>query len=307
MVDLFVGRQRELQGSLGLLAAPGEGAVQDIVGVRGVGKSSYLQRLSDRAGHLELPGQEVRVYNLDMQRHGLGVGFLPGDVGAHASLDIVREVFTTSRQLMGSIAEDQREFKGFRLLSQRLWHEANLPPAPAAGITLGRHATIGNAEISVVRQDDVAFRQHIWALQSQLDDGFIEAWEEFTARRRVLITVDTFQLAADNELGQWFIRMARRLRNTLTVLARTPSDTPLWREGADLDQMQLPFFSVDEITDYLQRQAWHHSPAQRAGRDNPRFHRRAPRRCEPCWQSDHEQGRRGAQGGRTPPDAGQPA
>jgi hypothetical protein len=253
VVDLFVGREHELQASLDLLAVPGEGAVRDIVGVRGVGKSSFLHRLSDRARQLKLPGQEVRVYNLDMQQHGLGVGFLPGDLGANASLDIVREVFTTSRQLLGSIAEDQREFKGFRLLSQKLWNEVNFPAAPSTGITLGKHASIGTAEIRVMQPDDAAFRRHIRALQSQLDDGFTEAWEEFTARRRVLITVDTFQLAADNELGRWFIRMAGQLRNTLTVLARTPSDASLWQEGAGLDQIQLPFFTIDEITDYLQR------------------------------------------------------
>ena len=253
VVDLFVGRDRELQRSLDLLAGTGEGAVQDMVGVRGVGKSSFLHRLSDRARQLKLPGQEVRVYNLDMQQHGLGAGFLPGDLGANASLDIVREVFTTSRQLLGSIAEDQREFKGFRLLSQKLWNEANFPSAPSTGITLGRHASIGTAEIRVQQPDDAAYRRHIRGLQSQLDDGFVEAWGEFTARRRVLITVDTFQLAADNELGQWFIRTAGRLRNTLTILARTPSDTRLWQEGAGLDHIQLPFFTIDEITDYLQR------------------------------------------------------
>ena len=281
MVDLFIGRERELRGSLELLAAPGEGAVQDIMGLRGAGKTSFLQQLSDRAGRLELPGQEVRVHNLDMQNHGLGVGFLPGDLGANASLDILREVFATSRQLMGSVAEGQREFRGFLLLSRRLWQQANVPLAAAADITLGKTTRPGTSDgdppgpqaqmhgesresstftqignqvnIRVEQPDDAAFRQHLRALQDQLDDGFVEAWEEFTARRRVLITVDSFQLAADNELGQWFIRIARRLRNTLTVLARTPSDTPLWRDGAALAPLHLPFFSADEITDYLQR------------------------------------------------------
>jgi hypothetical protein len=252
-MDLFVGRQRELQGLFDRLAAPGGGAVKDIVGVRGVGKSSFLQRLSAQAGDLELTGQETRVYNLDMQQNGLGVGFLPGDLGPNASLDIVREVFTTSRQLMGIVAGEQREFKGFRLLSQKLRHEASSPPASMASITLAKGATVREAQLHVVQPDDAAFRQHIRILQSQLDDSFVEAWEEFTTRRRILITVDTFQLAAENELGQWFVRMARRLRNTLTVLARTPSDIPLWPEGAGVEPMRLPFFNVDEITEYLQR------------------------------------------------------
>jgi hypothetical protein len=253
MVDLFVGRQDELRRSLKILAASGEGTVQDIVGVRGVGKTSFLHRLSDLARGMEPSGFEVRVHNLDMQQHGLGVGFLPGDLGANATVDIVREVFTTSRQLMSAVAGDQREFKGFRLLSQQLWRELSLPSSPAATINLGKGASIGQADIHATQLDDAALRQHIRALQSQLDDGFVEAWEEFTARRRVLITVDVFQLAADNELGQWFIRMARRLRNTLTVLARTPSDTPLWRHGGGPTPLELPFFGVDEIAGYLQR------------------------------------------------------
>jgi ABC-type Mn2+/Zn2+ transport system ATPase subunit len=111
VADLFVGRQRELQVSLDLLAALGEGAVQDIVGVRGAGKSTFLLQLSDRARNTEPGGQEVLVHNLDMQQHALGVGFLPGDLGASASPDILREVFSTSRQLMEAIAQDRREFR----------------------------------------------------------------------------------------------------------------------------------------------------------------------------------------------------
>ena len=261
MVDLFVGRQRELRESLGLLTGSGDGAVQDIVGVRGTGKTSFLQRLSELARREEIPRQEVRVYNLDMQQYGLGVGFSPGDLDANATLEIVREVFTISRQLMGSVAKGQREFKAFSVLSRELGKRASFPPSPSLRIA-DRGVTIDEAEIQIAPPDDTEVRQYIRALQSRLDDGFVNAWEEFTARRRILITVDNFQLAADNELGQWFIRLAKRLRNTLTVLARTPSDIPLWREGSGPSSLHLPYFSVDEITAYLQRRLGTSAPLE---------------------------------------------
>ena len=251
MADLFVGRQRQLRASLDLLAAPGDGAVQDIVGVRGLGKSAFIERMSDRAVQLKIPGLHVEVYSLDMQVHGLGVGFLPGDRGANASPDMLQEVFTRSQLLMGVIAKGHREFDRFRLLSVDLSRDARAPAA-AAGISMGKRANIDKLQLTV-QQSDAAVRQYLRALQNQLDDAFVEAWDEFSVRRRILIAVDSFQLAADNELGQWLIRMVLRLRNTLTVLARTPSNIPLWSGEADLSPVELPFFGRDEITEYLGR------------------------------------------------------
>lgn len=260
MVDLFIGREDELKESLRLLTTPSDGIVQDIMGVHGVGKSTYLKEVSDRAKALELPGQQIRVYPIDMARHGLGEGFPPGDLGANASLDMLWEVITRSRQLMNAIAAGQHEFDDFRLLSIDVFRKAESSRAEAdrsrkaADITLGKGASIGTAEIiTYVKEAEGEARQRIRALQSLLDSTFAEAWAEFAARRRVLITLDTFQLAAGNELGQWFIRMAMRLRNTLTVLARTPGDRPLWPETPTMIQTELPFFTSGEVARYLQR------------------------------------------------------
>ncbi|MGC1732159.1 MAG: hypothetical protein WA731_05725 [Pseudonocardiaceae bacterium] len=74
---------------------------------------------------------------------------------------------------------------------------------------------------------------------------------EFTVRRRVLITVDTFQLVADDEMGQWIIRLAKRLPNTLVVLARTPLENSFWSESAEFQRIFLPNFSFHEVVDYL--------------------------------------------------------
>lgn len=253
MTDLFVGRQAELRTSLALLAKPGEGNIQDIAGVNGVGKTSYLERLAKEAQQLRLPGLEVSLFHFDMRRHGLGEGFPPGDLGANASLDMLWEVFNRSRQLMGSIAEDRHEFDGFLLVSRNVLREADKSRA-AADINLQKNASIGTAEIiAFIKQDEGGVRQRIRELQSQLDDKFVEAWAEFTARRRVLITLDQFQLVADNELGQWFIRLALRLRNSLVVLSRTPSATPLWREPGGVNATELPFFTLAEVTEYLGR------------------------------------------------------
>lgn len=258
-MDTFVGRRDELHACLDLLASPGDGVARDIVGVYGVGKSTFLEHLSDSARKLELAGREVRVFSIDMKRHGLGEGFSPGDLGASASLDMLWEVFTRSRQLMSQVADGQHEFDGFRLTSLDVMRVADSYRAAvdsgrgrSPDISIGRRAQVGTVA-TYVQHADGAVRQHIRALQSQLDDAFAQAWAQFTARRQVLITIDSFQLVADNELGRWFIQMAMRMPNTLAVLARTPTDRPPQRELASLNQMQLPFFTCDEVAEYLRK------------------------------------------------------
>ncbi len=69
-MNLFVGRESELRGSLEILKNGEGGVVQEIVGVHGIGKSMYLERLAEEAKMLN----RVQVYTIDMKRHGLGEG-----------------------------------------------------------------------------------------------------------------------------------------------------------------------------------------------------------------------------------------
>ncbi|MDQ3764407.1 MAG: hypothetical protein M3460_23450 [Actinomycetota bacterium] len=119
-------------------------------------------------------------------------------------------------------------------------------------ISLGRRSQIDKAEFtSIVNLSDETVKQRIREAQSEIDDAFVDAWTEFTVRRRVLITVDTFQLVADDEMGHWMIRLAKRLPNTLVVLARIPLEYAPWGESAGLHRIFLPSFTLEEIADYL--------------------------------------------------------
>lgn len=246
-MSLFVGRASELRTSLKLLNDREFGVVQDIVGVHGIGKSIFLERLAEEARKLS----RVQVFTIDMKRHGLGEGFL-NDFGANATPAVLWETFTRSRELMRMFAEEpSREFDTFRHACRYQSLQADRYLAQN-DISLGRRSQIEKAEFtSIVNLSDETVKQRIREAQSEIDDAFVDAWAEFTLRRRVLITIDTFQLVADDEMGQWMIRLAKRLPNTLVVLARIPLDHDPWIDSADLQRTFLPSFTPEEVADYL--------------------------------------------------------
>jgi hypothetical protein len=238
-MSLFVGRASELRASLELLENREGGVVQDIVGVHGIGKSMFLERLAEEASKLN----QVRVFTIDMKRHGLGEGFL-NDFGANATQAVLWETFTRSRELMRMFAEQpSREFDTFRHACRYQSLQADRYLAKN-DISLGRRSQIEKAEFtSIVNLSDETVKQRIREAQSEIDDAFVEAWTEFTVRRQVLITVDTFQLVADDEMGQWMIRLAKRLPKTLVVLARIPLEHAPWGESEESHRIFLPSFS----------------------------------------------------------------
>lgn len=100
---------------------------------------------------------------------------------------------------------------------------------------------------------DQAVKARIREFQRTVDDEFINAWEEFTARRKVLITLDPFDGLASNELGRWLVRLALRLPRTVTVLARAPSEMTFAPGDARMRRLELPYFTVDEVSTYLEQ------------------------------------------------------
>jgi hypothetical protein len=246
-VSLFVGRELELSSALDVLGSRNDGTVHDVVGVHGIGKSIFLQRLAEEARKLD----RVEVFSIDMKRHGLGIGYLD-DFGANATAPVLQETLHRSRELMALFAElPTQEFDAFRAVSRFQNKKTALLQAKNE-VYIGRRSRVSRADLTVNIADDVV-KQDIRETQRVIDDAFVEAWTEFTARRRVLITVDTFQQVADDEMGQWMIRLARRLPNTLVVLARTPSDHELSAESAGFQRVFLTNFTWHEVAEYLNR------------------------------------------------------
>ncbi|GAA4626503.1 hypothetical protein GCM10023196_035010 [Actinoallomurus vinaceus] len=248
-MDLFVGRRAELQGALTTLRAAGDGIVQDVIGVHGIGKTMFLERLADEARALD----RAQVFTFDMARHGLGEGFFD-DFGPAATAQVLWATFDCSRRLMRRLVDHAGTdgFNRFRLAHQQ---QSRLADSffVKTDVALGRGSHFEDSEIvNAVSLGDEYIRQRIREMQSALDEAFISDWAAYTRHRRVLITADTFQGVANDELGHWMARTALRLPNTLLVLARTPSAHVL----ADSDRFHkhhLTNFSPDEVHDYLAR------------------------------------------------------
>ncbi|MDF5752748.1 hypothetical protein [Spongiactinospora sp. TRM90649] len=258
-MSIFVGRTAEVDGTLQLLGSLSGGVVLDVVGVHGSGKTMFMDRVSELAG--ADPGTQV--YLFDMARYDLGAGF-HDDYGATASAAVLWETFTRSRAMMRFLADPPvPEFDRFKEVCR---FQSRLAEDFLAKneISLGRRSAIEKAEFtSIVHIGDEAVRQRIREAQSEIDDAFAEAWEEYTLRRRVLITVDTFELVADDELGHWMVRMAMRMAKTLVILARVPAQVALSVPSPRYRRLDLANLGPTDVQDYLSRRL-HPDPVQPA-------------------------------------------
>jgi hypothetical protein len=249
-VSIFVGRSQELRESLSLLEGAQDGEVRDVVGVQGIGKSSYLSELAG-AARASLD-QVLTVPTIDMGRYGLGEGFVD-DFGPTASTAVLWETFTSSRALMLLLAGSHPEFEPFRQECRTQGQQTKVLAQTSFSTSNSSH--IERVEFSsVVHLDNDEVKRQIREAQRKLDDVFVECWKAFAqGRHRVLITVDTFELIANDEMGHWMTRMALRLPQTLTVFARTPSDYELGAKSPRFQRMQLDSFTELEVADLLAR------------------------------------------------------
>lgn len=253
MIAEFVGRAQELRTCMELLRSDElHGAVRDVVGVHGIGKSMFLDRLVSEVRS----DRNVRVFQMDMEEHGLGEGY-SGDFGQNASSAVLWETFARSRGMLGFLAgSDLPEFDDFRKLNRYGGLLADRQMAYNT-VQLGNRSDVGTMEVtSVVTETNEGVKNGIRKLQTQLDEAFVAAWQKFTRRHTVLITIDTFELVADDELGQWIVRLARRLPKTVVILARTPTADATWIEAAKIDQLSLPYFTWAEAAEYLQQRLY---------------------------------------------------
>ncbi|HEV2371964.1 MAG TPA: hypothetical protein VGS19_07340 [Streptosporangiaceae bacterium] len=247
----FIGRTDELHNALDLLLAPNDGAVMDVVGVHGIGKSAFLERLREAALSIRSDPSDPSVYvaePIDMEpRYDLGEEF-SGDWGKHASSEVVVKVFELSGDIMRRLGAKQDRLDEFRIKARSLDNVSN-DYLSSNDISLSPQSQDGPAA-HLDQPGNAAVRQHYREWQAQLDEAFLAVWTQSTLRLRALITVDTFQVAADNELGRWLIRLASRMPNTLLVIARTPGEEESVRPFG-VRPTYLDGFSKDEMRAYL--------------------------------------------------------
>ncbi|WP_239335110.1 ATP-binding protein [Frankia sp. CiP3] len=238
-MDLFVGREAELAEALRLLFTRGEGSVIDLVGVHGLGKSALIRQLVSRVDGVN----RLYIFNEDMsafRREGFRDAF-----GPRASAPVLWETFARTRELMLRVTDRTRarEFDAFRQLCER---ETRLLGGTPKTESTGPRDPAGGDEPEAVKA-------RIRQAQSAIDDAFVSGWAEWSRRRHILITMDSFERIADDEMGYWLARMALRLTNTLVVIARIPSPHTFTTGSNRWHVRQLPYLSRDEVVSYLEQ------------------------------------------------------
>jgi hypothetical protein len=238
----FVGRSAEHAGALDALLGAAEGLVWDVVGVHGIGKTELLKQVRVSAERLARAGRAVVVYEAEMAGQGLDEGFR-GDHGSNALL----ATFAASRRLMLACAEKlSRRLKVDHIFADFMDICAN--EGKGADKFEREHMTAAGSTSHSWSDGD---RKRIRDFQATVDDAFVEAWTEFSQKRQVLVTLDTFEEVAENELGHWLVRTALRLPKTLTVVARVPSSTQLALGHPRVTPQHLPYFTVDQVEESL--------------------------------------------------------
>lgn len=251
-MSLFVGRTPELAKLVSLLETT-EGAVVEVVGIHGIGKSRLLEQLDARAR--ETDGVFVAP-SLDFARLELRESARSQHDGPASEAAALWETFLRSNEFMQRFVAgigSPRAFGDFRQASFDAKRRLDLA-SPGHTTQLGKGAASGTiTQTSTVNLGDEVICQEIRKSQAAVDDAFVSGWADWSVRLRVLIVVDGFECVLDAELGDWFVRTALRLRNTLTVLARLPVSQHTRSSLDPVERIDLVPFDADEVAEYIRQ------------------------------------------------------
>lgn len=250
----FVGRATDLGAILRSIEQSACPAVNDIEGVEGVGKTTFLRKLEQ-----ELSG-DPRYVVARVDVAGLrGWGQSPA-----TDLDALRIQYERYRGLLGGLALGlpAESFGDFaETVDERyreMWRRLAGPAAEnltisGANVVIERgakvNATVRAGDISVVlpKPDVTAGLREV--LEGLARDFTARLNGLDAARRRVLL-VDDFERALREEFGGWFLHdLVPELRDTVVVVARTESTEPLASPVALA--RSLGNFSEEDVRQYL--------------------------------------------------------
>ena len=246
-MSIFVGRAEQKQQVLESLRHVEKGIVYDIVGVHGIGKSTFLTRVRDEAMQFSQPPE---IYEVDLTERGLALEFGPETSSTITAT--LWQTFVRARNLMLKCADhftktvDRcHDFDDFKLRVEKVSKDADRFLAE-------QDFRLKDSGSSSVFARNEAVLERLRAFQRSVDESFLNAWEDFTARRKALFLVDSFESFAFTELGRWLIDMALRMPNTLTLFARVPTGTRTeLAQYEQLQQVDLGYFSFEEVQTYL--------------------------------------------------------
>ncbi len=251
MEPVFVGRDEQVQLVLELLDRAEDGAVLAVTGMHGIGKTAYLERVA----------------TLARQRPGV-VSPAPRDMATvavrNARFDRSEDTATTeslwrtfdqSHTFMARMAEltgDRRGFAEFRRVADL--QNTDVRVAIAGSEVDARRSHVENVRFTTnVYFDDNAVRETIRHSQTQLDRAFIDAWQAWSVKHAMLLTVDHFEVVAGTQIGDWLLDMALKLPRLVTVLACTPAARATFTEPGPVQVHRLEPFTRDEVGGYVRR------------------------------------------------------
>jgi hypothetical protein len=254
--EFFVGRKKPLGDTQSALAAVNQALLEEAVGINGAGKSTLLRRLKQIVGLVP----SARSIHLEIDGYALDKAYL-GD-----QLAELREGFEKATQLMTWLVEQtgrSREFSAYTEgreiaksdVSRINLHIENRQRASWRGqiVESGQKVDLEFSKEKVA--DDL--RAAIWTAT----EGFIEGWERWANQKKILLTVDGFEHVIGQEVGRWFLKLASKLRNTVVVLARVPSQS-LGLPPGKARSYPLENFTLEEVRDYLAHNLAPHSVAE---------------------------------------------
>lgn len=250
--EVFVGRSELLDAVLEDLDDVGALRVEDISGLLGAGKSSFLRWLHEFAEHA---GTTVLV---DMERYDPGY---PGDLGERASIAAVQASFQFFAQLLQDLLADLRpgrvaDMERATQLARNSVEKAKAQ-SPELRLTntqnVGVGATVESSPLNISVTLGTRELADLWRKAAcRVEDDFIGYANEDRGSRPVLLLVDNVDRCADQEIGPWFHNVLRRLKRAVVVLTRE-AGTALSVPGGVCRSRRLPPLSRTEVEEYLRQ------------------------------------------------------
>ncbi|WP_422734252.1 hypothetical protein ACN26Y_03030 [Micromonospora sp. WMMD558] len=252
VVDGLIDRDDQLRTVLTGIRETGRGTFA-VVGGHGMGKTSFLNMLRD-AVRREFPDAVL----MPMRPHespelyGLSDAY-SGQYGSATTPAVAALLLDKSTQLLGDLVQDVVEqFSGFVVAKE------GAPRATAVTmhntLVAKSWSTLSNAQFDVnVKTPAESAIERLSRAQRRIDDAFLADWRTFLAGRRAILILDGFETLIDDAVGQWFVKLARRLPDTAVVLSLVPREyAEHGRRVLDPDLVEeLPRFTVAEAHAYL--------------------------------------------------------
>lgn len=241
----FVGRRHVLDATKAALDGGDHARLREAVGVYGAGKTTLLRKVHEHVGG---PANTVAIH-LEIDNYALHDAYREDELAA------AREAFEAATHVMTWLAT--RTGSAGHFDDYAVARQAARNSVSSVNLRIENRQKAGwRGQILDSGQDiDISFSREkviddLRAATSSASDAFVASWRRWANRKAVLLTVDGFEHVIDEELGRWFVKVSGRLRNTLVMLTRLPSQSLGLPPGRALTH-RLNNFNRSEIGAFL--------------------------------------------------------